>query len=97
MVNVPTDLVRTFVLLTESRSFTRTAKSLKVTQPAVSSQVKKLQQLLGFRLLSRSAPGFQLSSEGVRFLPLARQMLAANDDLLSAATNSGQLSDVWSG
>jgi DNA-binding transcriptional LysR family regulator len=47
MTNIPTELLRTFVAVVDMRSFTRAAQSLGITQPAVSAQVKRLQQLLG--------------------------------------------------
>jgi len=47
MINIPTELLRTFVAVVDLRSFTKAAQSLGITQPAVSAQVKRLQQLLG--------------------------------------------------
>jgi DNA-binding transcriptional LysR family regulator len=58
MTNIPTELLRTFVAVVDMRSFTRAAQSLGVTQPAVSAQVKRLQQLLGVERLDKcGVPG----------------------------------------
>ena len=57
MQNIPTDLLRTLVAVVDLRSFTKAAQSLGVTQPAVSAQIKRLQFLLGYELLDKSAPG----------------------------------------
>lgn len=85
MTNIPTELLRTFVAVVDLRSFTRAAQSLGVTQPAVSAQVKRLQQLLGGELLDKSAPGVMLTPRGENVLAYARRLLAINDQILTLA------------
>src|SRR5262249_58788215 len=81
MMNIPTELLRTFVSVVDVRSFTRAAQVLGVTQPAVSAQVKRLQFLLGFELLDKSAPGVILTSRGEQVIASARRMLSINDQI----------------
>src|SRR5215472_10715591 len=83
MTNIPTELLRTFVAVVDLRSFTRAAQSLGVTQPAVSAQVKRLQQLLGGDLMDKSAPGVMLTPMGENVLSYARRLLAINDQILT--------------
>src|SRR5262249_31667272 len=85
MTNIPTELLRTFVAVVDMRSFTRAAQSLGITQPAVSAQVKRLQQLLGGELMDKSAPGVLLTPMGESVLNSARRMLAINDEILNLA------------
>lgn len=85
MLNIPTDLLRTFVAVIDFRSFTKAAHSLGITQPAVSAQVKRLQCLLGYELFDKSAPGVSLSPQGNDVVMAARRMLAINDELLRAS------------
>jgi len=85
MTNIPTELLRTFVAVVDMRSFTRAAQSLGITQPAVSAQVKRLQQLLGGDLLDKSAPGVLLTPMGESVLGSARRLLAINDQILNLA------------
>jgi DNA-binding transcriptional LysR family regulator len=85
MTNIPTELLRTFVAVVDMRSFTRAAQSLGITQPAVSAQVKRLQQLLGGELLDKSAPGVLLTPIGESVLSSARRLLAINDQILNLA------------
>jgi len=85
MTNIPTELLRTFVAVVDLRSFTRAAHSLGITQPAVSAQVKRLQQMLGGELLDKSAPGVLLTPMGESVLGSARRMLAINDHILNLA------------
>jgi DNA-binding transcriptional LysR family regulator len=85
MTNIPTELLRTFVAVVDMRSFTRAAQSLGITQPAVSAQVKRLQQLLGGELLDKSAPGVLLTPMGESVLGSARRLLSINDHILNLA------------
>jgi DNA-binding transcriptional LysR family regulator len=85
MTNIPTELLRTFVAVVDLRSFTRAAQLLGVTQPAVSAQVKRLQQLLGGDLMDKSAPGVLLTPMGENVLAYARRLLAINDQILDLA------------
>jgi DNA-binding transcriptional LysR family regulator len=80
--NIPTELLRTLVAVVDLRSFTQAARSLRITQPAVSAQIKRLQTLLGCDLLDKSAPGVQLTSRGQLIVNYARRLLAINDQIL---------------
>src|ERR1043165_2293903 len=94
MINVPMDLLRTFVAVTDMRSFTRTAQALRVTQPAVSAQIKRLQMLLGTELFDKSAPGVTLTARGEVIVNYARRVLALNDQMIDATTQSGPVGRV---
>ena len=93
MKNVPTDLLRTFISVVELRSFTQTAKAQGLTQPAVSAQIKRLQDLLNVELLDKSAPGVCLTPAGEQVIELARRMLSVNDRMVEIASpnSSAQL------
>jgi len=83
MINIPTELLRTFVAVVDLRSFTKAGQSLGITQPAVSAQIKRLQQLLGGDLMDKSAPGVALTQLGENVLAYARRLLSINDQILS--------------
>ncbi len=82
MMNIPTDLLRTLIFVVDLRSFTKAAQTLGVTQPAVSAQIKRLQSLLGYELLDKSAPGVTLTPRGEAVLAHARRLLSINDQIL---------------
>ena len=82
MLNIPTELLRTLVTIVDQRSFTKTAQSLGVTQPAVSAQIKRLQFLLGYEVLDKSAPGVALTRRGEMVVVHARRMLSINDQIV---------------
>jgi DNA-binding transcriptional LysR family regulator len=75
--------VRTFVAVSERRSFTRAADDLNVAQQAVSQQVKALERTLGVTLLRRSPRRVELTPEGELFLADCRRVLAAADRAVS--------------
>ena len=87
MTNIPTDLLRTFVLVVELRSFTRAARAHGMTQPAVSAQIRRLQGLLGVELFDKSAPGVTLTVQGERVIDSARRLLSVNDQIVQIAGN----------
>jgi DNA-binding transcriptional LysR family regulator len=82
MLNIPTDLLRTLVAVVDMRSFTKAAQLLAVTQPAVSAQMKRLQYLLGYEILDKSAPGVSLTPRGEIVVSNARRLLSINDEIL---------------
>jgi len=87
MLNIPTELLRTLVTVVDQRSFTKTAQSLGVTQPAVSAQIKRLQFLLGYEVLDKSAPGVSLTQRGEMVVVHARRMLSINDQIVQLDGN----------
>ncbi|GAA4247840.1 LysR family transcriptional regulator [Dactylosporangium darangshiense] len=66
-----------FVAVAEEAGFTRAAERLRVAQPGVSAQVRKLERELGQPLLDRSARAVRLTAAGHAVLPYARAALAA--------------------
>jgi DNA-binding transcriptional LysR family regulator len=81
--NVPTDLLRALVTVVDLKGFTRAGERLGRSQPAISLQIKRLQELLGADLFDREAGGAQLSEQGQVVLSYARRMLSLNDEMLS--------------
>jgi DNA-binding transcriptional LysR family regulator len=78
------DLLRSFVLIAEGRSFTDAAALVGRTQSAVSMQVKRLEELLGQSLLHRGKGGAaELTPHGRYLLEQARQILTLNDTVMA--------------
>ncbi|HVZ52726.1 MAG TPA: LysR substrate-binding domain-containing protein [Pseudolabrys sp.] len=87
MINIPTDLLRTLVAVVDLRSFTKAAAMLGVSQPAVSTQIKRLQFLLGSDLFDRSSQGVSLTPHGETVVTHARRLLSINDHIISLRHN----------
>jgi DNA-binding transcriptional LysR family regulator len=72
-------LLRAFVAVAEAGSFTRAAERIGRSQPAVTLQIKRLEELLGQPLIARSSRHVALTAAGEILLPAARAALAALD------------------
>jgi DNA-binding transcriptional LysR family regulator len=81
--NVPIELLRAIVAIVDLGSFTKAAQALKLTQPAISAQMKRLQQLVGAEVFSKSGSGLVLTTRGTLVVKYARRILAMNDQILS--------------
>jgi DNA-binding transcriptional LysR family regulator len=78
-----TDLRRLqyFVAVAQERNFTRAAERLHVAQPALSRQVRLLEQELGVELLHRTTHEFELTEAGEFLLERGPALLSAADEL----------------
>lgn len=79
------------VAVVEEGSFTRAAQRLFVTQPALSHQIKALEQSVGGALLERQPHAVYLTPMGRAFLPHAAAAVRAADEAHRAASSVGQL------
>ena len=84
--NLPIDLLRTLITISEVGGYTRAATLLGRTQPAISLQIKRLDRLLGVKLLSQSGQKTVLSDDGQRLAVYARQILRLNDEAIAQFT-----------
>jgi DNA-binding transcriptional LysR family regulator len=86
MNEIDVRLVRSFVAVAESRSFTRAAEQLYVAQPWLSVQIRKLEELLGFQLFERNRNRAVVPSpQAEALLPAAREYLLASERMSESA------------
>lgn len=77
------DLLRSFVILAEEKSFTRAAARVGRTQSALSLQMQRLEGFVGHPLLQRRKGGtVNLNPEGQYLLGRAAELLGLNDEIL---------------
>lgn len=94
MRSIPTDLLRAFVAVIDLKGYTRAGEQLGRSQPAVSLQMKRLQDALGVQLFERDGSGTQLTEAGEMVASYARRILAINDEMVlrvTARTARGRL------
>jgi len=78
-INLSIELLRTFITVIEVASFTRAAEILYRTQPAVSLQIKRLEEAVGYSLIERNGKKISLTERGEALATHARQILRLND------------------
>jgi len=78
-----------FCAVVERKSFSLAAERLGVTQPAVSQQVRALEERLGHQLFDRSGRRVEPTEEGLRLYRGARRVLLAEQQLLSGLDEDG--------
>ncbi len=89
--------VRAFVRTAEELHFGRAAGTLAISQQALSKRIARLESLLGTALFRRGGNGVRLTEDGQRFLPPARQAVAAADTAVAAVVGEERplRVDVW--
>ena len=78
--------LRSFAAVAESGHLTRAADRLHISQPALSAQIKALEDELGVALFDRHPGGMELTPAGKRLLPEAQKVVAAAQVLRSHAS-----------
>jgi len=90
-------LVRYFTAVAEHRHFGRAATALRVAQPSLSRQIRRLEQQVGARLLDRTPQGTALTEAGEAFLPLATELLRAAGQATARAQAAARPSRITVG
>lgn len=83
ITNFQTDLLRTFVSLIDLGAYTKAGEALGRTQPAISLQMRRLEELVGAPLVRQMGRSLLLTSEGEMLLSYAREILRLNDEAAS--------------
>src|ERR1700744_1604222 len=84
-LNIPIEIVRTVVAISETGSLSKAGDRLGLSQPAISAQIKRIQSLVGGSLFVKTANGTTVTELGKLALRQARLILEANDRLLRLA------------
>lgn len=81
--------LRYFVAIAEAGSLSAAASRIGIAQPSLSQHVINLEEMLGVRLLTRSARGVTVTEEGALLLSRAREVLLSVDTLVEEVRSSG--------
>lgn len=76
------DQLQSFVTIAEHGSYTKAAKKLFRTQPALSLQMKRLEEQVGAPLFSRSGRESKLTEAGRMLMGYARRIIELNDEAI---------------
>lgn len=97
LVDLDLRLVGYFVVVAEHRHFGRAASALRVAQPSLSRQIRRLEQQLGVRLFDRTPQGTRLTEAGEVFLPRAKALLRSAAQAAAQARAAAQPSRITIG
>jgi DNA-binding transcriptional LysR family regulator len=76
------DLLRAFIAVAETGSFTAAAEVIARSQSAVSQKIIRLEEVLGFRVFERTSRALTLTPDGERLLAGARRMMVHFDTFM---------------
>lgn len=94
MRNLDITTLRSFVAVAEAGGVTRASGFLNLTQSAVSMQLKRLEELLGLKLLERAGRSVALTPAGEQLLNHAKQMVALNDQIFTKLTDTAYEGEI---
>ena len=83
MINL--SFIRTFVSLAETGGFSASARALGLSQPTVSQHLRKLEEVLGVRLIERRNTSCSLTAQGAALLPHAMTLLRSAERFAQVA------------
>jgi DNA-binding transcriptional LysR family regulator len=87
-IDLDTGLLRNFLVCSRLGSISRAAGALGRTQPALSQQLRRLEDLVGDVLLERNSGGVTLTAAGAALLPYAERILALSGEALARVPRS---------
>jgi DNA-binding transcriptional LysR family regulator len=82
--------IRALVAVAEAGSFTRAAQRLHLSQPALTVQIRRLEEAVGARLFDRNSRNVALTPTGRELLPLLRKSLRDMESVLRDARALGE-------
>ena len=78
-MNISLRQIRAFIVVARFSSFTRAADLLHLTQPALTVQIRQLEQALGVKLFDRNTRAVELTRIGRELLPVLERLLGEFD------------------
>ncbi|MCW1920569.1 LysR substrate-binding domain-containing protein [Rhodobacter sp. KR11] len=83
LVNLPTDLLRTFITVVELGGHSKAGAALGRSQPAISLQIGRLEELVKAQLLTQEGRAIRPTPAGEALLSYAREMVRTNDEAVN--------------
>ncbi len=83
--------LRAFLAVVDSGSFSEAAKTMSLSQAALSGLIRELEDRVGVRLLDRNTRSVSLSSVGQSFEPMSRRVLSTLEEALDSLTDLKEL------
>ena len=87
LISLDIRMLRSLISVMDTGSITETARRLGRTQPAITLQLQRLEELTGKILFHREARRLSLTPEGDIVLTYAKSIVRMHDELLSHSTS----------
>ncbi|RUO28050.1 LysR family transcriptional regulator [Aliidiomarina sedimenti] len=94
MKHIPSENLRAFLSVYDLQSYTLAGERMGRSQPAISLQIKRLEQMLNTKLLQRQENRIRLTDAGVELYPMAQQLLNLNDQIIALHSESNLSGEV---
>ncbi len=85
---IPIDILRTITYVSKFRSQTLAAAALGISQPTVSTHLKRAQEILGVEIFDKSVPGVTPTQTGEAIIKHAWAILDLNDEVFRMCSRS---------
>jgi LysR family transcriptional regulator, benzoate and cis,cis-muconate-responsive activator of ben and cat genes len=82
--------LRYFIAVADELNFTKAAQKMRVAQPALSRQIRQLEEEMGVTLLDRNQRSVRLTEAGKAFLVEARSLVTHSEQVIKAAQSIRQ-------
>jgi len=82
---------KAFHMVASLKNISKAAEKLHYTQPAVSAQIRELENTYGSRLFQRVGQNLELTEAGIRLLPYAQQLLDLFEESRKAVTEAADI------
>lgn len=86
--NIPIEIFRTIIAILETGSLTKASSKLGLSQPAVSSQIKRIEMIVGGAIFHKTSNGSSPTELGKLVILHARKILDANDQTMALGGSS---------
>jgi DNA-binding transcriptional LysR family regulator len=87
---IESGLLATFIAVADRKSVSAAAEVMHLSQPAVTAQIKKLEDVLGVSLFLRSVQGMRLTSKGAQLYSYAREIARLLAEAQSAVAEGNE-------
>ena len=89
-LNVTMRQVRAFIAVAKNESFSKAAREIRLSQPALTMNVRNLEKMLRVRLLDRDTRNVELTEAGKDFLAASERLVSEFDTIMADTSAAGQ-------
>ena len=88
------ETLRTYVVLSDTRNYTRTSEQLFISQSTVTNRISELEKQVGARLFERTNRSVKLTGEGEKFLIYAKKVIELTESSLGEIASAKKYENI---